>query len=62
VRIAGGITPVMIAILLLFAKSPRVPATDHPFSANVAAKMDNFVFGQQTITVPRRNHSCLNKP
>ena len=48
---------VMIAILLLFARSPRVTATDQLSPPNVAVKIDNFVFGPQTITAPRRNNS-----
>jgi plastocyanin len=44
-------TPVVIAMLLLFAGSPRVTANDQPPAAN-AVKIDNFVFGPQTITVP----------
>jgi plastocyanin len=51
VRIAGGVMPVMIAMLLLFAGSSRVTATDQPSTANVAVKIDNFVFGPQAITV-----------
>ncbi|SRR5260370_22807650 len=50
VRIAGVITPVMIAMLLLVAGSSRVTASNQP-SANVAVKIDNFVFGPQAITV-----------
>jgi plastocyanin len=49
VRIAGV---VMIAILLLFAGSSRLAASDQPSAANVAVKIDNFVFGPQAITVP----------
>jgi plastocyanin len=52
VRIAGVVMPVMIAMLLLFAGSSRVTATDQPTTANVAVKIDNFVFGPQAITVP----------
>ena len=52
VRIAVVIMPVMIAILLLFPGSSRVTATDQPSAANVAVKIDNFVFGPQAITVP----------
>jgi plastocyanin len=52
VRIAGVVTPVMIAMLLLFAGSSRVTATDQPSTANVAVKIDNFVFAPQAITVP----------
>jgi plastocyanin len=51
-RIAGVVMPVMIAMLLLFAGSSRVTATDQPSTANVAVKIDNFVFAPQAITVP----------
>jgi plastocyanin len=44
--------PVMIAMLLLFAGSSRVAASDQSSAANVAVKIDNFVFGPQAITVP----------
>ena len=50
--IAGVATPVMIAMLLLFAVSPSVKASDQPSAANAAVKIDNFVFGPQTVTVP----------
>jgi plastocyanin len=52
VRIAGVVMPVMIAMLLLLAGPSRVTATDQPTTANVAVKIDNFVFGPQAITVP----------
>src|ERR1022692_4554973 len=52
VRIASVVMPVMIAMLLLFAGSSRVRASDQPSTANVAIKIDNFVFGPQAITVP----------
>jgi plastocyanin len=52
VRIASAVMPVMIAMLLLFAGSSRVRASDQPSAANVAIKIDNFVFGPQAITVP----------
>jgi len=52
VWIAVVIMPVMIALLLLFAGSSRATATDQPFAADVAVKIDNFVFGPQAITVP----------
>jgi len=52
VRIAGVVMPVIIAMLLLVAGSSRVTATDQPSAANVAVKIDNFVFGPQAITVP----------
>ena len=50
--VAGVATPVMIAMLLLFAGSPSAKANDQPSAANGAVKIDNFVFGPQTITVP----------
>jgi plastocyanin len=52
VRIASVVMPVMIAMLLLFAGSSRVAASDQPSAPNVAVKIDNFVFGPQAITVP----------
>ena len=52
VWIAGVVLPVSIAMLMLFAGSPSVKADDQPSAANVAVKIDNFVFGPQTITVP----------
>jgi plastocyanin len=52
VRIAGVVMPVMIAMLLLFAGSSRVTASDQPSAANAAVKIDNFVFAPQAITVP----------
>ena len=51
-RIEGVVVPLLIAMLLLFAGSPSVKANDQPSAANVAVKIDNFVFGPQTITVP----------
>jgi plastocyanin len=52
VWIAGATVPVMIALLLLFASSPSVTANDQPSAANTEVKIDNFVFGPETITVP----------
>jgi plastocyanin len=52
VRIAGVVMPVMIAMLLLFAESSRVTASDRPSAADAAVKIDNFVFAPQAITVP----------
>ena len=52
VWIVGMAAPVMIAMLLLFAGSSRAAASDQPSAANVAMKIDNFVFGPQTLTVP----------
>ena len=45
-------TPVVIAILLLLAGSTSVTANDQPSAANAAVKIDNFVCGPQTVTVP----------
>jgi plastocyanin len=45
-------TPVAIAVLLLLAGSSSVTANDQPAAANAAVKIDNFVFGPQTIAVP----------
>lgn len=52
VWVAGLAAPVMIAVLLLFAGSPRVTAIDQPSTANVEVKIDNFSFGPETLTVP----------
>jgi plastocyanin len=50
--VAGVAAPVMIAMLILFAGSTTVKATDQTSAANAAVKIDNFVFGPQTLTVP----------
>src|SRR5580698_3036425 len=50
--IAGLAMPVVIATLLLFVGSARVTASNQPSTANAAVKIDNFVFGPQTLTVP----------
>src|SRR3984957_8835638 len=52
VWIAGLAMPVTIGLMLLFAASPSVKAIDQPSAANAAVKIDNFVFGPPTITVP----------
>ena len=51
VRVAGLVTPVMIATLLLFAGSPSVTANDQPSGASAEVKIDNFSFGPETIKV-----------
>ena len=48
---AAGAVPVLVGMLLLFVGSSSVKANDQPAAAN-AVKIDNFVFGPQTITVP----------
>ena len=50
--VAGVATPAVIAMVILFAGSPSVKANEEPSAANAAVKIDNFVFGPQTITVP----------
>jgi len=50
VWVASLIAPVMIAMILL-AGSSNVTASDKP-SAAATVKIDNFVFGPQTLTVP----------
>jgi len=52
VWVASLATPVVIAMLLLLVGSVSVRANDQPPAANAAVKIDNFVFGPQTITVP----------
>jgi plastocyanin len=44
--------PVMIAVMLLLVGSPSVKANDQPSTTNAEVKIDNFVFGPQTLTVP----------
>jgi len=43
---------ILIAVLVLLAGSGRVAASDQSSAANTAVKIDNFVFGPQTVTVP----------
>jgi len=49
--VAGMAAPVVIAMLLLFAGAARVTADDQPSKTNAEVKIDNFVFGPQTLTV-----------
>jgi len=51
VWIAGLVTPVMIAMLLLFAGSPSVRANDQAKAVNAEVKIDNFSFAPETLTV-----------
>ena len=51
VWVAGLIAPVMMAMLLLLAGSPSVRANDHSSAAVAEVKIDNFIFGPQTLTV-----------
>ena len=50
-RVAALAMPVMI-VVLLFAGSSSVTATDHPSATNAEVKIDNFSFGPETLTVP----------
>jgi plastocyanin len=52
VWVASLTAPVMIAMLLLAAGSPSVRANDHSSADAAQVKIDNFVFGPQTLTVP----------
>ena len=52
VWIAGVALPVMIATMLLLVGSFIVTASAQPSAADAAVKIDNFVFGPQTLTVP----------
>jgi plastocyanin len=49
--ISGVAAPVVFAMMLL-ASSSRVTANAEPSAPAAAVKIDNFVFGPQTITVP----------
>jgi plastocyanin len=50
--VASFTASVAIAIVLLVAGSPSVMANAQPSPAPAEVKIDNFVFGPQTITVP----------
>ena len=52
VWVAGLVTPVMIGMLLLFAGSLCVTASDQPSGPNAEVKIDNFIFAPETIKVP----------
>jgi len=52
VWVAGFISAVIIAVVLLLAGSPIATAADPPSATNAEVKIDNFRFGPQTITVP----------
>jgi plastocyanin len=53
VWIAGVAAPVMIAmILILLAGSFSIAANAEPSAGAASVKIDNFVFGPQTLTVP----------
>jgi|ERR1039458_2491694 plastocyanin len=51
VWLASAAAPAMIAMLLIFAGPQSVKANDQPVT-QAAVKIDNFVFGPQTLTVP----------
>lgn len=52
VWIVGVAAQVAIGMLLLIMGSPSVTANAQPPAANAEIKIDNFVFGPQTVTVP----------
>jgi plastocyanin len=49
--VASLATPAMIPVLLLLVGLPSVRASDQSSAANAQVKIDNFVFGPQTLTV-----------
>ncbi len=52
VRIAGVITPLVIAFVLLAAGSSSIPAkAEQPPATTAEVKIDNFSFGPATLTV-----------
>jgi plastocyanin len=52
VCVASFAAAAIIAIVLLVAGTPTVTAADQSSAASAEVKIDNFVFGPQTITVP----------
>jgi plastocyanin len=50
--VASLVAVVAMAIALLLAGSPIVKASDQPSAAGAEVKIDNFIFGPQTITIP----------
>jgi plastocyanin len=52
VWIAGLAAPVLMVVLLLVAGATKVAANDQAAQASAAVKIDNFIFGPQTVTVP----------
>jgi len=52
VYLASVVLPVLVAMVLLAAASSSVAANAQPLAATAGVKIDNFVFGPQTITVP----------
>jgi plastocyanin len=52
VCLASVALPVLIAMMLLAAASSSIAANAQPSAVTAGVKIDNFVFGPQTITVP----------
>ncbi len=50
--VAALATPVLIATMLLGVGTKGIWASDQPSTSNAEVKIDNFVFGPQTVTVP----------
>jgi plastocyanin len=44
--------PVMVVMLMMFSGTRSVVAKDQPVATGVDVKIDNFVFGPQTVTIP----------
>lgn len=51
-RVAAFATAVVIAMALLSIGTKGIFASDQPSTTNAEVKIDNFVFGPQTVTVP----------
>jgi plastocyanin len=52
VRIASLALAMVIAMVLVLRSARSVAANDQPSAATADVKIDNFVFGPQTVTVP----------
>jgi plastocyanin len=52
VSLTGLAIPAVMAVLLLLASLQNVRANDQSSVVNTAVKIDNFVFGPPTLTVP----------
>jgi plastocyanin len=49
--IAGLVTQIVLAILLLLVGSPSLSANDQASAANAEVKIDNFSFGPETLNI-----------
>jgi plastocyanin len=48
----AGLAALFMAFLLLFVEAPKLTAKDQASQTGATVKIDNFVFGPQTVTVP----------